>query len=122
MILNIQEVGGVRKTVDKAVGVMRELMVHADAARREPISISELTLGLQCGGSDAPAASRQILPSVMRVIYWLLMAVVLYLRKRRKFMEPNSCSHVAQSRASSPIDCSIRFVGGKITQKTQRFD
>jgi len=52
MVLNIQEVGGVRKTVSKAVGVMRELMVHADAARREPISISELTLGLQCGGSD----------------------------------------------------------------------
>ena len=52
MILNIQEVGGVRKTVDKAVGVMRELMVHADAARREPIPLSELTLGLQCGGSD----------------------------------------------------------------------
>ena len=52
MVLNIQEVGGVRKTVNKAVGVMRELMVHADSARREPISISELTLGLQCGGSD----------------------------------------------------------------------
>ena len=52
MVLNIQEVGGVRKTVDRAVGVMRELMGHADSARREPISISELTLGLQCGGSD----------------------------------------------------------------------
>lgn len=52
MILNIQDVGGVRKTVDRAVGVMRELMGNADAARREPILISELTLGLQCGGSD----------------------------------------------------------------------
>ncbi len=52
MVLNIQEVGGVRKTVDRAVGVMRELMSYADAARREPIPISELTLGLQCGGSD----------------------------------------------------------------------
>lgn len=52
MVLNIQEVGGVRKTVDRAVGVMRELMGYADSARREPISISELTLGLQCGGSD----------------------------------------------------------------------
>lgn len=52
MILNIQEVGGVRKTVDRAVGVLRELLVHADAARREPIPLSELFLGLQCGGSD----------------------------------------------------------------------
>ena len=52
MILNIQEVGGVRKTVDRAVGVLRELLGHADSARREPIPLSELILGLQCGGSD----------------------------------------------------------------------
>jgi altronate hydrolase len=52
MVLNIQEVGGVRKTVDKAVGVLRELLNHANASVREPIPLSELILGLQCGGSD----------------------------------------------------------------------
>lgn len=52
MILNIQEVGGVRKTVDKAVGVLRELLAGANSVRREPIPLSELILGLQCGGSD----------------------------------------------------------------------
>lgn len=52
MILNIQEVGGVRRTVDRAVGVLRELLSDADQFRREPIPLSQLTLGLQCGGSD----------------------------------------------------------------------
>ncbi len=52
MILNIQEVGGVRRTVDRAVGVLRELLPDANNVRREPIPLSELILGLQCGGSD----------------------------------------------------------------------
>ena len=52
MILNIQEVGGVRKTVDRAVSVLREMLPAANDVRRVPIPLSELTLGLQCGGSD----------------------------------------------------------------------
>lgn len=52
MILNIQEVGGVRRTVDRAVGVLRDLLSGANNVRREPIPLSELLLGLQCGGSD----------------------------------------------------------------------
>jgi altronate hydrolase len=52
MVLNIQEVGGVRKTVDRAVGVLRELLGPANDVRREPIPVSALILGLQCGGSD----------------------------------------------------------------------
>ncbi len=52
MILNIQEVGGVRKTVDRSLGVLRELLAGANDVRREPIPLSELILGLQCGGSD----------------------------------------------------------------------
>jgi len=52
MVLNIQEVGGVRKTVDRAVGVLRDLLARANDVRREPIPISELMVGLECGGSD----------------------------------------------------------------------
>ncbi|MFM7869108.1 MAG: altronate dehydratase, partial [Planctomycetaceae bacterium] len=43
---------GVRKTVDRAVAVLRELLPAANNVRREPIPLSELILGLQCGGSD----------------------------------------------------------------------
>lgn len=52
MVLNIQEVGGVRRTVDRAVGVLRDLLAQANDVRREPVPLSELILGLQCGGSD----------------------------------------------------------------------
>jgi len=52
MVLNIQDVGGVRKTVERAVGVIRELLPDANRVCREPISLGELSVGLQCGGSD----------------------------------------------------------------------
>lgn len=52
MVLNIQDVGGVRKTVDRAVGILRDLLIQANDVRREPVPISELMVGLECGGSD----------------------------------------------------------------------
>ncbi len=52
MTLNIQDVGGVRRTVERATAVLRELLPEANRVRREPIPLSELSVGLQCGGSD----------------------------------------------------------------------
>ncbi len=52
LVLNIQEEGGVRKTVDRAVGLLRELLPEANKVQRVPISIAELKVGLECGGSD----------------------------------------------------------------------
>lgn len=52
MVLNIQEVGGVRKTVKRAVEVLRQLLPQANDVSRVPIPISELKVALECGGSD----------------------------------------------------------------------
>lgn len=52
LVLNIQDLGGVRKTVDYAVGKLKELLPAANDVRRVPIPISELILGTNCGGSD----------------------------------------------------------------------
>ncbi|MCP4170515.1 MAG: altronate dehydratase [Fuerstiella sp.] len=52
MVLNIQEVGGVRKTVAKAVSVLRDLLPLANDVAREPIPINELKIAMECGGSD----------------------------------------------------------------------
>ncbi|TWU14707.1 D-galactarate dehydratase [Symmachiella macrocystis] len=52
LILNIQDVGGVRKTVQRTVEVLKELLPEANKVRREPIPVSELILGCECGGSD----------------------------------------------------------------------
>src|ERR1700729_1896215 len=49
--LEIQEIGGTRKTVEAGVAFVREALSDANKVRREPVSASELTLALQCGGS-----------------------------------------------------------------------
>lgn len=52
MVLNIQEVGGVRKTVARAVEVLKGLLPLANNVQREAIPISELKVAMECGGSD----------------------------------------------------------------------
>ena len=51
--MTMQGTGGTRKTVERAQAMIREILPHADEARRQPISASELSVALQCGGSDA---------------------------------------------------------------------
>src|SRR5258705_12298284 len=53
VIVNIQEAGGIRKTVDRAAAEVAKLLPLASEARRTPQPISELTLATNCGGSDA---------------------------------------------------------------------
>ena len=50
--MNIQTIGGLRKTVDAGADVVRGMLPVANAARREICPASDLTLALQCGGSD----------------------------------------------------------------------
>ncbi|MFV0491074.1 MAG: UxaA family hydrolase [Pseudorhodobacter sp.] len=50
--MTIQQSGGTRRTVERGVEALREMAGIADAYRREPIPVSELVIGLQCGGSD----------------------------------------------------------------------
>ncbi len=51
--MTMQGTGGTRKTVERAQAMIREMLPHANEARREPIPASELSVALQCGGSDA---------------------------------------------------------------------
>jgi altronate hydrolase len=51
--MTMQGTGGTRKTVELAQAMIREMLPHANAATRRTISASELSLALQCGGSDA---------------------------------------------------------------------
>ncbi|MFK7821717.1 MAG: UxaA family hydrolase, partial [Planctomycetaceae bacterium] len=50
--MNIQDYGGVRKTVARAVDALKELLPEANKVQREPIPVSELIVGTECGGSD----------------------------------------------------------------------
>ena len=52
LVMNIQEQGGVAKTVKRAVDAIRELLPEVNNVQRVPIPVSEIMLGLNCGGSD----------------------------------------------------------------------
>lgn len=49
----IQEEGGTLKTMEKAVRAAREMAAEAGLQQKEKFPISELLLGIECGGSDA---------------------------------------------------------------------
>jgi altronate hydrolase len=51
--MTMQGTGGTRKTIERAQGMIREMLPQANEARRQRISASEISLALQCGGSDA---------------------------------------------------------------------
>ncbi|WP_158046247.1 UxaA family hydrolase [Skermanella pratensis] len=50
--MNIQGVGGTRKTIANAIDVIGGMLDDVDSARRTSEPVSELTLALECGGSD----------------------------------------------------------------------
>jgi altronate dehydratase large subunit len=51
--LVIQEQGGSRKTTEKGVETVRRFQEEAGAVQRSDCSLAHITLGLECGGSDA---------------------------------------------------------------------
>jgi len=51
-IVTIQESGGTQKARERGVRVLADLLARANGARRTPEPLSQLTVGLQCGGSD----------------------------------------------------------------------
>jgi altronate hydrolase len=52
LILNMQDEGGIKKTVERGVAALKEMLPEVNKSRREPIPIGELILGTNCGGSD----------------------------------------------------------------------
>ncbi|QDU31602.1 D-galactarate dehydratase [Anatilimnocola aggregata] len=51
-ILSMQDLGGTAKTVEAGIKALAELLPQGNDVRREPIPISEIILGTNCGGSD----------------------------------------------------------------------
>lgn len=50
--MTIQNQGGTRKTIEKGLAELAGILELANKAQRQPLPISGLTVGLQCGGSD----------------------------------------------------------------------
>jgi altronate hydrolase len=50
--MTIQDTGGTRKTIERGIALVREMLPAANRATRQPVPVSHITVGLQCGGSD----------------------------------------------------------------------
>ncbi|MBV8617008.1 MAG: altronate dehydratase [Acetobacteraceae bacterium] len=50
--MDIQALGGSRRTVEAGVAFVREVLAEANAVTRQAVPASELCVALQCGGSD----------------------------------------------------------------------
>ncbi|QIE43406.1 UxaA family hydrolase [Meridianimarinicoccus aquatilis] len=50
--MTIQHEGGTRKTIEKGLSELRGIAELANTATRKPAPVSELMVGMQCGGSD----------------------------------------------------------------------
>ena len=50
--LVIQQSGGSRRTVERGLEIVEKLLAKADESRRQPVPISQLVVGTECGGSD----------------------------------------------------------------------
>lgn len=51
-VLSMQDHGGTMATVELGIQQIAKLLPAANDVKREPIPVSELTVGLECGGSD----------------------------------------------------------------------
>src|SRR3954469_357368 len=50
--MDIHTMGGIKKPVEAGIAFVREVLDEANLVHREPAPLSELTVALQCGGSD----------------------------------------------------------------------
>jgi len=50
--MTIQATGGTRKTIERGVAMIKEMLPTVAAVKRETVPASELMVALQCGGSD----------------------------------------------------------------------
>ena len=51
-VFNIQDAGGTRRSVERGVAILKEMLPDVNDMKREPFAASEISLALQCGGSD----------------------------------------------------------------------
>jgi altronate hydrolase len=51
--IDIQRLGGARATIHAGHGAVIEMLPTANRATRQPVSVENLVVGLECGGSDA---------------------------------------------------------------------
>lgn len=95
----IQEEGGTVNTINKAVNSARELVQQASLVQKKEYPVSELFLGLECGGSDATSglAANPVVGKVSDMIVDLGGSAVM--SETTEFI---GAEHILARRASTP--------------------
>lgn len=95
----IQEEGGTLKTIEKAVRAARDMAAEAAMQQKELFDISELLLGIECGGSDATSgiASNPAVGELSDLLVDLGASTIM-----SESIEWIGGEHVLAKRASSP--------------------
>ncbi len=52
LCVTIQDTGGIGRTVDHVTGQLRDMLPEVNKIEREPVPVTELIVGTECGGSD----------------------------------------------------------------------
>ncbi|MBI9075247.1 MAG: UxaA family hydrolase [Desulfatibacillum sp.] len=116
--LMIQEEGGSRKTTAKGIEIAKEFLAQVRAVEREAFPLDKITLGLECGGSDAFSGVTAN-PAVGKASDWLVESggkVIL-----TETTEMIGTSHILERRAAnSEIAGRIKAVIESVEAKTHQ--
>lgn len=95
----IQDEGGTLKTIEKAVRAAREMAAEAALQQKELCDISNLLLGIECGGSDATSgiASNPAVGELSDLLVDLGASTIM-----SESIEWIGAEHVLAKRASTP--------------------
>ena len=75
--ISVSRPAGIAKTAEEGIRIVRELKDEADKCRRVECSLSELILGLECGGQTRRRGSR-------RMSSWARCPTGLWIRAERR--------------------------------------
>lgn len=51
--VTIQDIGGIQKAIDRLLPQIESFILELDSLKREPMTVADLIVGLQCGASDS---------------------------------------------------------------------
>lgn len=112
-MLNIQDEHGTRRTIEKGAAIAKRMVKSAMKMEREPCNVSELAVGLECGGSDVTSgiAANPALGAASDMIIKEGGTTIL-----SETTELIGAEHVIAKRASTPR------VGERIYEIVKRMD
>ncbi|AFC28339.1 hypothetical protein PM3016_1414 [Paenibacillus mucilaginosus 3016] len=117
-VFDIQSVGGSVKAIQHGTEIARRMRAQLDAMQPEPFPMSELIIGVKCGGSDATSglASNPALGAAADTLIGLGGGVVI-----GETTEIIGAEHVLASRCAAPgVSDQLYHIVGRFEREVER--